>query len=207
MKKLIACLCIVCLVGTSLFAVQLTPEQQRTYNMQSLSIGTSQSTTAFSSTSRIGNTGLYLGSTSGKTTTEWIPFQGNVPIDISDFYRITGYPDEAKRYDEAIQYNKRNRTIAWTMIGIGSAACIGGSIMFGLNSYYEKYDIYSGNYVVDQSQKNAYTAGGVIMVTGALTALLGLIPYYLHKDISDLFSVSFAVKIADDYNTNLLNSL
>lgn len=120
---------------------------------------------------------------------------------------MTGYSQEAERYEDAIKYNKRNKTIAYTMIGAGSAACIIGTMMFGMNSLYQEYDWDSGRYITDQGRKNAYTAGGVIMITGALSALLGLIPYYMQVDITEQFSVSFAVRIADDYNTNLLNTL
>ena len=89
MRKIIACILILCIIANQLFAAEtlegLTYEQERIYLQNHLSVQTSQHTDV-SGVGYMNDWGLYTSFSEGDTTTEWTPYVGAREISKEAFY-------------------------------------------------------------------------------------------------------------------------
>lgn len=187
MKKVLCVVYIFLLVCGNVFSLslgELAPEAKVEFNKKALSINTSANTEI--GVVPIGNTGVSVGS--GSTNTDWYPFVGNTPVSKEDFFRIAGYDEEAERYNATMKKNRNIITAEWVALIGGLIGTIGGLI------------------IADQAYPSMW--GGVTLAgVSFITMCSPLVINDFEIDESKMFSVSFAVRIANDYNQRLLESL
>lgn len=185
MRKIIACILILCIIANQLFAAEtlegLTYEQERIYLQNHLSVQTSQHTD-ISGVGYMNNWGLYTNFSEGDTTTEWTPYVGAREISKEAFYEITGYNDLAEAERSANSFNRNMAIAGWTLYGVGILAML--SSLFFLDNEAACYGLLCG--------------GGVVAAVG--------VPLIFIKANNDV-SISFAVGIANSYNKQLLESI
>lgn len=191
MKRVLIIVVLIAFVFSNVFGVSisdLSSSQKTRYNNERLSVSTGLTTSMTGGVYSMGG-GYAASSMSGRTKEVWTSYVGNSPILKSDFFRIAGYPEEAVRYEELIKHNRKMDTIGWAVFGAGTIVSVVGTIMMGL-------DI----------GEDGFLDGLIISSVGLGIMTISLPIFYAKKDES-MFSVSFAIRIAEDYNESLLEKL
>lgn len=194
MKKILAFVVLVTIVFNNAFALSLSdlpPQLKTKFNNERLSISTS-TTTSMSGGSYYWGSGISTSSISGRTREIWTPYLGNSAINKTDFFKIAGYPDEAIRYEELLNHNKKLDQIGGVILGVGTVVSTIGLIMM-LSS------------ISDLDDDIMYD--GLITGTVGLGIVLLSYPVYASKKDDSMFSISFAIRIAEDYNETLIKKL
>jgi hypothetical protein len=192
MKKLFVLLVLFAFLSVTLYGASLndlSPELLRKYNNESLNITTATSTKMTGGSYYWGK-GISTTSLSGESSVKWDSFMGNNPISKVDFYNIAGYPDDANSYKEMLERNKKMGTAYWSILGVGTVVSTIGLIMM-----YSNFD------------NDTNFATGTITAYSGIGIMLLALPFYYLKDDGSSFSVTFALRIADDYNAQLLEKL
>jgi len=193
MKKVIVSIILITFIFSSVFGASLSnlsPELKIRYNNESLNVSV-ETTTKMTGGSYYLGSGISTSSMFGKTKESWIPYLGNSQISKIDFFQIAGYPEEAQRFKEVLDYNKRMDKIGNIVLGAGSVVSLVGLAMM-LNSIYD-YD--------------SDMTGGLITSLVGLTVMTISFPIYYAKKDDSMFSISFALRIAEDYNELLIEKL
>ena len=197
MKKLLSMVIIVCL-SVNLFAIDLgalSEEKRLEYLRNSLSIDLGTVTES----SAVGTSyyGVAVASGKSKDKTVWTPYYGDQAISKVDFFKIVG-EDKLAINQEALEINnKKNKTVAYTLYGIGYG-------LAGIGLIIELIPIFKDDYSDDSM---AMVATGLGMVLGGATIALIGVPFE-NKSKQDLnVSTNFVIGISENYNLRLYASL
>lgn len=197
MKKLLSMVIIVCL-SVNLFALDLgaLSEVKRfeyLRNALSIDLGTVTESSAVGSSYY----GVAVASGISKNKTVWTPYYGEQAITKVDFFKIVGEEKLAISQEALEISNKKNKSIAYTLYGIGYGIAGIGLIM-------ELIPTIEGNYSDDAM---TMVTTGLGMVLGGVTiAAIGL-PFE-KKSKQDLnISTNFVIGLSENYNLKLYTSL
>jgi hypothetical protein len=154
---------------------QMTPDQLQEYNRSRLYIDLSVATTAVS---------RGFGAFAVESHSLWTARQGFNQLSEAVFYKIAGYPNEAKK---ASQY----KTLGWTLLIGGGALMAGGFawMMIGPTS---------ADYSDPDFVSKMYTG----LIGGSVMMLVGVIPLYIGRNRvrKNWSSTEQAQIAADEYN-------
>ena len=181
---------IILLTYVSLFSQErendLTEVQSKEFKRSKLTIETyGQSTGSFS-------TGLGL--TSGSSWRQWRAYEGFNPMTEGDFFRMTGYTDEATNADK---YHRETET----MINYGVLGSIGGLGIMLVGYSQTKTTNYAVLGEIEESDPNygLVIIGGIISLAGSAAAFNGRARRNMNW--APYATVS---GITDEYNKNLI---
>ncbi len=123
--------------------------------------------------------------------TQWTPLLGGRPIARPEFFDLTGAVEAAQKYEAVQKRNKTLRITSWTMLGVSLVSAVVGTVFL------------ADDFIGEHSR----TVGAVLTGT-SMASLLGFtIPIFLIEDEDKLFTASFAIKLANTYNENLLQAI
>lgn len=123
--------------------------------------------------------------------TNWIPNLGGQPVSRPMFFEIAGATDAMQKYEAVQKRNKTLRVTSWTMLGISLVSGVTGTVFL------------SHDFIGESS-----TLVGSILTGVGIAGLLGFtIPIFLIEDEDRLFTASFAIKLANTYNEQLLQAI
>ncbi|MCX7023968.1 MAG: hypothetical protein NT080_05040 [Spirochaetes bacterium] len=183
MKKLLLALIVFLVVACPLIAQsdQMTPEQQKLFKEQSLSVQIPSSRLFFTNSDRL-----------------WIATQGYRTLSESSFYEIAGFPEEAKQ--AAAQ-----RANGFALGIIGGIGMLGGEIWWlsALVSANSEYTVFYDPSRPSQPVNATAAVGGLVVM------LLSQIPYWtgMGKMLTTWSTVDQAKAAADEFNSRLLQKI
>lgn len=198
MKKTIVIICIFLVSGFSLFAEELTIEQQKIYNSQALTIQQRFETNgkfltdALTSTTASSFFTVALGSSESTTTIAWDAYEGANQISKADFFKIAGYPEYEKICLEIEEQNKKNKALGIGLTVGGGVLCTASVIMM-LKDYFS-----------ETPTIQLWWGGAALLSCIPLCFGINLIA---KSDAEPNMSTSFAIGVADIYNRELQTSI
>ena len=123
--------------------------------------------------------------------TQWTPMLGGRPISRPDFFTLAGANEAAQKYTTVQQRNSALRITSWTMLSVSLVSGVVGTVFL------------SHDFIGEHSK----TVGAVLTGVGVAGLLGFTIPIFLIEDEDKLFTASFAIKLANSYNDNLLQTI
>lgn len=174
------------IVQTLSIAEDLTPEQQRMYIQNCLTVEPVIISYGGSSFG-FGQTSSY-GSHWGRSETDWQVTKGLYRISKYDFMKITGYDKEAESYAKAEMANKTNKKMAYLIGTAGFCLLTVGTIQ--LINGNDNFMTFAFN----------YGFGGALLASGVGMSTITIVP-----DVAITYEK--AKMMADEYNEKLKKSI
>lgn len=123
--------------------------------------------------------------------TQWIPMLGGKTITRPDFFTLTGANEAAQKYTAVQKRNSALRITSWTMLSVSLVSGVVGTVFL------------SHDFIGEHSK----TVGAVLTGVGVAGLLGFTIPIFLIEDEDKLVTASFAIKLANSYNDDLLQAI